>query len=148
MFGKDNRHKDGLQSSCKECETKRTQSYYEDHPEKRQLSLRDYAQRNPDKVRESQRRWKKENPDKVYAKNQRYLTKLNLANCEISQRTLNAWAAQVKALNPRCDWCLCVDDLEAHHIKPKALYPELALDLTNGQTLCTKHHDEIHSTKF
>lgn len=76
----------------------------------------------------------------------RYYLKLNLANAKISQRTLNAWAIQVKQFNPRCDWCLCCDDLEAHHVYPKSIFPDLALDIENGQTLCKKHHDEIHSS--
>ena len=163
MFGKHKGHKDGLQSSCKKCEKERTQSYYRDHPEKKRLKdekwnlenadkikerVRRWQKENPDKVKERGRRWQKENPDKAHSKNKRYLAKLSLANAQISTRTLHAWAVQVKVLNPRCDWCLTVDDLEAHHIKPKAQYPELALDISNGQTLCTKHHDEIHSTKL
>jgi len=30
--------------------------------------------------------------------------------------------------------------MQAHHIKPKSLFPELALDLDNGVMLCTAHH--------
>ena len=35
----------------------------------------------------------------------------------------------------------------AHHIKPTNEYPELALDIDNGQALCFKCHEEIHERK-
>ena len=34
--------------------------------------------------------------------------------------------------------------LVAHHIKPKSLYPELKLKLSNGETLCCNCHAEHH----
>jgi hypothetical protein len=34
--------------------------------------------------------------------------------------------------------------LNAHHKKPKSKYPELILDLDNGQTLCRDCHDIVH----
>lgn len=39
-----------------------------------------------------------------------------------------------------------LSSLQAHHIKPKSLYPELALHLHNGVMVCTRHHQgEIHN---
>jgi hypothetical protein len=34
--------------------------------------------------------------------------------------------------------------LNAHHIKETYKYPELIFDVNNGQTLCLKHHKELH----
>jgi 5-methylcytosine-specific restriction endonuclease McrA len=36
-----------------------------------------------------------------------------------------------------------LDKLEAHHIKPRNLYPELELEVNNGICLCTKCHTRI-----
>lgn len=98
--------------------------------------------RQTETFKAAQRLWQRS--DIGRASRRRYYLNLKLANKTASIRTLTAWAIQVKKLHPRCDWCLTVDDLEAHHVKEKFLYPELALDINNGQTLCKKHHDDIH----
>lgn len=38
--------------------------------------------------------------------------------------------------------------LAAHHIKEYALYPELRLDVANGQTLCRACHMRLHGKEF
>lgn len=40
------------------------------------------------------------------------------------------------------------EDIHAHHIKPLAEFPEIALDIDNGQTLCIPCHEEIHGRKM
>ena len=35
----------------------------------------------------------------------------------------------------------------AHHIKPRDEYPELQYDVSNGQALCGKCHNQIHPEK-
>ena len=40
----------------------------------------------------------------------------------------------------KCTMCGSTKHLEAHHIMPVADYPELALDVGNGKTLCTRCH--------
>jgi len=53
--------------------------------------------------------------------------------------------------SPRaCICALCGPDIfyrtfqvQAHHIRPKALYPVLALDLSNGVMLCAGHHQGV-----
>ena len=38
-------------------------------------------------------------------------------------------------------------NLNAHHIRPFAKYPELRLDLNNGITLCKRCHDLVHGRR-
>lgn len=40
--------------------------------------------------------------------------------------------------------CNETENLHAHHKLPKAQYPELALVVANGITLCRKHHEAMH----
>jgi 5-methylcytosine-specific restriction endonuclease McrA len=40
----------------------------------------------------------------------------------------------------KCVFCGATERLEADHIKPKSLYPELKLDISNGRTLCNPCH--------
>lgn len=40
----------------------------------------------------------------------------------------------------RCVWCGSKDNLEADHIKPQFLFPELKHDIDNGRTLCHRCH--------
>lgn len=42
----------------------------------------------------------------------------------------------------RCVHCGSTNELEADHIKPKYLYPELRFDVANGRTLCFPCHKE------
>lgn len=46
--------------------------------------------------------------------------------------------------NFRCVECDKGSDLQAHHIKEWADYPELRFDLNNGKTLCRKCHSQKH----
>lgn len=67
---------------------------------------------------------------------------------EASESDLAKWARDVKeADNWTCVLCGQKADgcywsrPEAHHIKPRSLFPELALDVTNGITLCRRCHN-------
>jgi 5-methylcytosine-specific restriction endonuclease McrA len=91
--------------------------------------------------------WTKANPEKIAARNKRYHLKLALKNKKISQRTLKAWAAKVKRSQPVCMTCGSTSELHAHHILSKHLYPEFALSLLNGITLCKICHISVHNNE-
>lgn len=48
--------------------------------------------------------------------------------------------AVLKRDSYKCVWCGSTENLEADHVKSKALYPELIFDVTNGRTLCNPCH--------
>jgi len=57
------------------------------------------------------------------------------------QNDLRKWRVQVlKRDDHECQMCGATERLEAHHIRPKALYPDLALQVTNGVALCFVCH--------
>lgn len=45
----------------------------------------------------------------------------------------------------KCIWCSSKKNIEADHIKPQSLYPELRFDLDNGRTLCHDCHTKTAS---
>ena len=63
--------------------------------------------------------------------------------------TLAKWAKAVKALaDNRCNICGSTENLQAHHIMPKNLYPDHIYDLNNGLCLCRKCHYYYHNGRF
>lgn len=50
------------------------------------------------------------------------------------------WKKEVFKLNSVCAYCGAEGKLEADHIRPWGLYPELRLEVSNGQTLCETCH--------
>jgi hypothetical protein len=58
---------------------------------------------------------------------------------------LKQWSKKVKTRdNHQCQHCGSVNDLHAHHVKRKAMFPDLALEITNGITLCSLCHAQEH----
>jgi hypothetical protein len=57
-----------------------------------------------------------------------------------------AWREAVLARDHhRCRWCGALSRLCAHHVRETSRYPELALDVANGLTLCEEcHYYEAH----
>ena len=59
------------------------------------------------------------------------------------------WAKEVKAIwDNKCAYCGKTIKLEAHHIKSRTKYPEIANDLTNGIALCHDCHLRAHGGSY
>lgn len=53
-----------------------------------------------------------------------------------------SWRTAVFIRDDRiCVFCGSKERIEADHIKPQALFPELRFDINNGRTLCRKCHE-------
>jgi 5-methylcytosine-specific restriction endonuclease McrA len=77
-----------------------------------------------------------ENRDEAYIKKQLYIS------------GLKTWASRAKAKIPFCEECGKKEDLHAHHIKPKCIYPEFALDPSNAKILCKECHIDFHKNNL
>lgn len=67
----------------------------------------------------------------------------------VTQGQLASWSKQVRERDGHiCTSCGDTKNLHAHHIKKKILYPDLALDLDNGTTLCRTCHIAAHKTRW
>lgn len=62
--------------------------------------------------------------------------------------TLTEWSAAVRARDGKCLRCGSTERLHAHHVKRKSEFPDLALDLSNGETLCNVCHAKEHEQDF
>lgn len=126
--------------------------HYDKHKEKILSKNKEQYLANPKKHSEIKKEWYLKHKKDIGYREKRnlckktYLLKLNLTNKNISGRTLSAWSLQVRTIQPKCMTCGSTEDLHAHHIAPKIDYPELALLLLNGITLCEDCHIKVHST--
>lgn len=58
---------------------------------------------------------------------------------------LQTWGRKVKERdNYTCQLCGSDEDVHAHHVLSKSIYPDLALSVDNGQTLCLDCHWDVH----
>ena len=57
---------------------------------------------------------------------------------------LGAWSSRNKLKTPFCEWCYSEDNLEAHHILPKARFPQYATDDSNCRVMCAPCHITCH----
>lgn len=129
----------------KEKISKQTKAYREENNDwlKKNKKRSDAARRANGKTKE----WESKNKDKRNQYNRKYLLKLNLMNKEVSHRTMNAWAVQVKERDCwTCRDCGATENLEAHHIFSKSKHPHRILEIDNGTTLCEPCHKYEHST--
>ena len=111
-----------------------------------------WQRENKSKHNAKQIRWSKNHPD--YQQN--YYETLDLTDETINNQTrLNAWGCQVRKIaENRCYYhsSECSSLIDAHHIIPKEWksksslhnFATMKFSLSNGQTLCRKHHKEAH----
>ena len=104
--------------------------------------------RNVEKHRATNRMWARNHPESnLKAKINQFQKlgkKLDMKSMEFSY-ALQSWSKTIKKLdNYMCKNCDSTENLNAHHIMPKADFPELSLDLDNGVTLCDKCHGDMH----
>lgn len=62
----------------------------------------------------------------------------------MTSKTLLEWSKAVRQRDGKCVRCGSTEELHAHHIKRKSEHPELALEVSNGETLCKPCHDAEH----
>jgi 5-methylcytosine-specific restriction endonuclease McrA len=84
--------------------------------------------------------WAKNNPVSIYKSAKKYTEK---HSSFYTKMDLKAWGGVIKHIWNNCIICGSTEKLEAHHVKPRAQFPELALEIDNGITLCKKCHNEI-----
>lgn len=58
------------------------------------------------------------------------------------------WTKTVIQQDGRCRSCGIEQQLQPHHVLPVALFPDYAIDLHNGITLCGHHHTELHRLRL
>lgn len=118
-FSPDSRHKDGLQSQCRNCKNARLRETYPANREKRIANTLRWQRENPDKFRAKSRAWCKANLGKYNAKwARRYAAQL--------QRT-PGWLTREQIKEMQATYLLCrelqwlsdpTDPLTVDHIVP------------------------------
>jgi len=107
-----------------------------------------YYRSNKERCLNLSREWRRKNPEKRLASDKKYLLKYGKEfnmNSWKYQYAVKSWSKTIREMdNYMCKLCDSTIQLNAHHIYPKLLFPELSLDLSNGVTLCKKCHGEIH----
>jgi len=125
--------------------------YHKDIEKSRQYD-RDLRSKNIVKFRLRENAWKKAHPEVSLRNNINYMSKLGKIFDMNSSEYLHAfqsWSLTIKKLdNYMCKNCDSTENLNAHHIQPKSLFPELSLDLDNGITLCVDCHESVHKFKI
>lgn len=62
----------------------------------------------------------------------------------MAESRIQEWSRSVKERDGKCMKCGKLDDLHAHHVKPKSTHPELKYVVENGVTLCYTCHKKEH----
>ena len=83
--------------------------------------------------------------DKIKERNKKQLLKL-ASKITLDANTIKqiyfAWSGVIAQRDQVCQVCGSREKLEAHHILPKALYPNLSFNPNNGVLLCVNCHDQ------
>ena len=65
------------------------------------------------------------------------------------KETKREWTKAVKdAAGDKCQYCGTGERLEAHHLRPRCDFPDLALCVNNGVCLCHSCHVKAHGGTF
>ena len=128
--------------------SKTYKKWYKKNREKILKRCKIYRDNNVEKIKEKARIYRNNNPEKVLESQKKYFKKIgklfDMTSGEY-QHIINTWSRSIKKLdNKICKNCDSTKNLHAHHIYPKAQFPELAFDLDNGVTLCNDCHGETH----
>ena len=85
-------------------------------------------------------KYKRKNAEKILVQQKEYVKKTG-----VTKFALKTWSTVIKTLdNNMCKLCDSKKYLNSHHIMPMQYYPELALDVNNGITLCEECHHKLH----
>ena len=74
-----------------------------------------------------------------------YLEPKKFVYSKRGKRILAFWSKIIRKRDGKCLKCGSTIKLEAHHIKQKNSYPQLAFKIWNGGTLCDTCHLKFHS---
>ena len=84
---------------------------------------------------------RKNSESKKGEKNPSWKGGLTIENKKIrNSKEYKLWRKAVIERDKECIWCGNKENLEADHIKPLALFPELRFAIDNGRALCNKCH--------
>lgn len=61
------------------------------------------------------------------------------ARKKFKEEATKLWANEIKAVGA-CEVCGKTENLNAHHLLSKSVWPHLRCDLSNGMCLCAGHH--------
>lgn len=109
---------------------------------------------NKEKMRERKeymKQYRKDHPEVELKSKLKRLTKLgsifNMSGYEL-KHALMSWSKSVrKRDNNECQICHKTAN-KSHHIFYQKHYPQLALNINNGITLCDMHHYEVHGQRI
>jgi hypothetical protein len=95
---------------------------------------------------EARMRMSEAHKGKIASKETRYKMSISRGGIGEEQRYpgLGAWSSRNRSKTPFCEWCYSEDNLEAHHIMPKARFPQYATDDSNCRVMCAPCHIACH----